>query len=352
MNFITYESDSTRIQFQPSKGYLINRIDSFNQLPTFILEVFGLELTDIYNKGLETIFLTKLKESIPKNNEYSDPENLYKTIQTLISKSTELEQVVKTQNLAINKEDNDEDESDIQSIVESPKIIISKKTSEVISAQDVVASAQGVVDKVQDLVDSEIPSIVESPVVASAQGMVAPAQGMVESAPTIDICGELNKKIVIESYGKPSIVNIENLINKLRSFDGISLLIDQFDQKKLNSFLSDRIKKLKPTSENYKEPEDAGLDPDSMVTDKIHTEKIEGQQFDLKVKLIDLLDYLLLYMINKYVNDTLTNNKEIDPQIINNVIKYVRPGKSYYHNQYYFNTNLGLLYSECKKYNV
>jgi hypothetical protein len=346
MNFITYESDSTRIQFQPSKGYLINRIDSFNQLPTFILEVFGLELTDIYNKGLETIFLTKLKESIPKNNEYSDPENLYKTIQTLISKSTELEQVVKTQNLAINKEDNDEDESDIQSIVESPKIIISKKTSEVISAQDVVASAQGVVASAQGVVASA------QGVVAPAQGVVAPAQGMVESAPTIDICGELNKKIVIESYGKPSIVNIENLINKLRSFDGISLLIDQFDQKKLNSFLSDRIKKLKPTSENYKEPEDAGLDPDSMVTDKIHTEKIEGQQFDLKVKLIDLLDYLLLYMINKYVNDTLTNNKEIDPQIINNVIKYVRPGKSYYHNQYYFNTNLGILYSECKKYNV
>jgi hypothetical protein len=349
---MTYESDSTRIQFQPSKGYLINTIDSFNQLPTFILEVFGLELTDIYNKGLETIFLTQLKESIPKTNQYSGPENLYKTIQTLISKLTELEQVVKTQNLTINEEDKDKDESDIQSIVESPKLIISEKTPEVISAQDIV-------DKVQDLVDSEIPSIVESPVVASAQGVVesaqgvvASAQGVVASAPTIDICEELNKKIVIESYGKPSIVNIENLINKLRSLDGISLLIDQFDQKKLNSFISDRIKKLKPTTENYKEPEDAGLDRDSMVTDKIHTEKIEGQQFNLKVKLIDLLDYLLLYMINKYVNDSLTNNKEIDPQIINNVIKYVRPGKSYYHNQYYFNTNLGLLYSECKKYNV
>lgn len=343
----TDEPNSIRIRLGSSGKYNLEDITNFDILPTFILEIFGKQLTEIYDLGLESSFITKLKEIFFNlhRNYLCSPIELETEIRKLLSNHKLFGQ---TQEVEVAHEVAHEVASDLESevvsIKESPfiKLPVKNKVQDLVS--DVVSLEESPIIDVQikslnesGARESVVESLVESPTVSKTRD--------------IDLCSKINSYMMIPT-GKPNIKTIEDLVESLNRFDGIAELLDQFEKKKLIRYIENYLKKIIPSeSLQYTNPID-GVSGDSnknsWIYDNIFATNVEGNNFVLQVKTIDFLNYLLLYMINNYVEDCRKSGKEVNIELLNKVLKYVRSGKIRYPNEFFINPNLGTLYNRCK----
>ncbi len=332
------EPNPLRIQFNSRTGtYNLEDLNKFNALPTFILEIFGKQLTQIYKENLEQIFISKLMESVNTiNRNYScNPSVLQSEIQKLIQNPTLLESV-DVEQLEL--------ESEVVSIESSP--FVKPKPTEAVQelVSDVVSLESSPVVEVQrpgsnrtEALESVIESLVESPSV-----------GITENS---DICVKLNSYMLIPS-GTPNLTTLNEFIKFLTdNFDGILEFFNKFDKKKLINLIGKQLKKIVKSESQYFEPRDgnsADADKSSSPFDIIHAiQPNPTNNFVLQVKTIDFLNFILLLLINNYIE--LNRETGLDVEILNKILKYVRPDKKRYPDEYFTNNpNLGTLFTRCK----
>ncbi len=332
------EPDPLRIRFDArTRSYNLEDINKFDALPTFILEIFGKQLTRVYEENLEQIFISKLKENVNRmNRNYScNPTDLQSEIQKLIQNPALLESVGVEQL---------ELESEVVSMESSP--FVKPKPIEPVQelVSDVVSLEASPVVEVQrpgsnrtEALESVVESLVESPIVGFTEGP--------------DICVKLNSCMLIPS-GTPNLATLNEFITFLAdNFDGIPEFFDKFDKKKLINLVGKQLKKIVKSESQYFEPRDgnsADADKSSSPFDIIHaTQPNLSNNFILQVKTIDFLNFILLLLINNYIE--LNRETGLDVEILNKILKYVRPDKKRYPNEYFTNNpNLGILFTRCK----
>lgn len=335
------EPDPSRIQQSVSGNYIVGHISSFDKLPTYILEQFGLQLTTIYEEGEQELFISKLKQILSAEGEFCSPLYLQNVIMSLITNK-----LYSNKPRTVTEDGEVEEVSEIETITESP--FVKHTVGEPVQSEELV---------------SEIDSLTLSPQVKDLQTQISlskdvnkqalPEETVVETVtesvvdtPVVKVGPNLCvDTLVIERYKTNPILDFLPI---LYQFDGVEELVNSIiglnSVKNFENNIKTHIKKISGTTDSYFSPSDEES-PLNMF-DKIHG---YADGFNVTVKIIDILDYLIIKLINKYVEDCKKIGIVPNIDILNKVLKYVRSDKAIYPNEYFkSNLHLGEIYNRCK----